>query len=245
MLWRALPLFLGAQFGPVHAPGPGAPGLNSCADRNADWTLPCRPPSDGWRLRFGAGSDFPIAAWCGPLGYLSATNDPAELRAYAAANFSQVMVSDRMGARCDEGDPAKGWRASWHFLQAEITEAAELGLQSLIDTYRCLPWGGETNLGGAFQSSPWQAPYQPFVSRGSNHKITLPELRCKMPQYRCHLGCIVLKTAAILSLTGHGDDSHGHSHGGVGDIAVRRTVSLLASGLHSSKSASNDRAGRR
>ena len=67
-----------------------------------------------------------------------------------------------------------------------------------------------------------------------------PGVRGEIPQqYRCRLGCILLKTAATLSLTGHGDDAHGHSHGGVGDIAVRRTVSLLESGLHSSKSASD------
>lgn len=167
---------------PTHAPaaaGPRTPrgGIDSCADRNSDWSLPCRPPSAGWDLRFGGDSDFPIAAWCGPLGYLSAVNDPAELRAYAAANFSQVMVSDRTSARCDDGDPSKGWRASWQFLQTEITEASELGLQSLIDTYRCLPWGGDANLGGAFQSSAWQAPYLPFVPTGINHKITLPELQ--------------------------------------------------------------------
>ena len=64
-----------------------------------------------------------------------------------------------------------------------------------------------------------------------------------MPQYRCRLGCILLKTAAILSLTGHGDDAHGHSHGGVGDIAVICTmIAGGLSGLHSSSRASNHRA---
>ena len=45
-------------------------------------------------------------------------------------------------------------------------------MTALIDTYRCLPWGGDANYGGDAQG-----PVGKFVKRNSNHKITLPEVK--------------------------------------------------------------------
>ena len=108
---------------------------------------------------------FPISAWWGPVGYGGASSTP-EFEMYAKAGFTNVQVSDRGPTRCTD------WKESWDFIVDNIRHAAEYNMTALVDTYRCLPWGGEANYGGDAQG-----PVGKFVQRHNNHKITLPEVK--------------------------------------------------------------------
>jgi hypothetical protein len=142
-----------------------------CKNATDDWPV-CRPPLDGYKLRFGAGSAdtrLPITAWWGPVGY-SGPDSSAELEAYAQAGFTQALVGDRGPERCMGPGAAN---ASWQYVVESVKHVAALGMQSLVDTYRCVPWGGEANLGGAAQGGPIGGR----VKRIHNHKVTLPEVK--------------------------------------------------------------------
>jgi hypothetical protein len=61
------------------------PANYKCKDAGSDWPV-CRAPTDGYKLRFGAGTgNFPISAWWGPIGYFGNKSTTAELDAYVNA----------------------------------------------------------------------------------------------------------------------------------------------------------------
>lgn len=143
-----------------------------CKNASSDWPR-CRPPTEGFRLRFGEGSKdarFPVTAWWGPLGY-AGPDTSKELEAYAKAGFTIALVGDRGSDRCTNNATADAI-ASWDFVSENVKRCEKLGLQVLIDSYRCRPWGGLQNAGGNAQG-----PVGGFVSRTANHKITLPEVQ--------------------------------------------------------------------
>jgi hypothetical protein len=140
-----------------------------CKNGTSDWPLPCRSPSGGYKLRFNG---LPISAWWGPSGYAHPTgNDSnAEFDAYAAAHFNVVMISDRLRDRC-QGPNASA--ESWDYIMQNIAHAEAKGMQVLLDSYRCTPWGETSqNIGGESQGA-----VAAYVPPGSNHKITLPEIK--------------------------------------------------------------------
>jgi hypothetical protein len=170
-----------------------------CKNASSDWPV-CRPPSDGYKLRFGAGANFPISAWWGPIGYGAGKSDYTELDAYTKANFSMVMVSDRNNRldaqnhtlNCDASDPSRGWQASLDYLDEQVTQVEKRGMQSIFDTYRCLPWGGAANSGGASQGGGGWVSQKHGVFVASNHKITLPEVKYLAQRMRNRTSCVGL-----------------------------------------------------
>ena len=95
--------------------------------------------------------------------------------AYIAAHFNNIMVSDRGTEHCNQSNSSEGWAASWHYIKRQIAIATDHNLSSLVDSYRCLPWGPPTNIGGDAQGtcpSGWCSPT-------GNHKITLPEVKVR------------------------------------------------------------------
>ena len=81
---------------------------------------------------------------------------------------------------------------------AQIALATKHNMSSLVDSYRCLPWGPPTNIGGDAQGSQpgWYTNKQvrsrgnvlaPFAANDLtrlqiNHKITLPEVQWLAPE---------------------------------------------------------------
>lgn len=166
---------------PFGEPPPAAGFL--CKNASSDWPLPCRRASDAIEHYHVAqpgtpsSAAFPISAWWGPTGYSESreSKDPKpteEFLAYAAANFNNVMVSDRGSEHCDNSNASAGWQASWKSIQAQIALANKHNMSSLVDSYRCLPWGPPTNIGGESQGRT-----AGFVNGQLNHKITLPEVQ--------------------------------------------------------------------
>lgn len=104
----------------------------------------------------------------GPVGYGPGGAD--EFQSYVQANFNMVMVSDRGHDRCNNSNSSADWRASWTFIKNQIAAANEHNMTSLVDSYRCIPWGPPSNIGGDAQgpTNTWGRP-------DDNHKITLPE----------------------------------------------------------------------
>jgi hypothetical protein len=95
-----------------------------------------------------------------------------EFLAYAAAGFNNAMVSDRGSEHCDNANSSADWRASWAQIQAQIALCHSHNITALVDSYRCLPWGPPTNIGGDAQGSAGG-----FTPARPNHKITLPEVQ--------------------------------------------------------------------
>ena len=123
-----------------------------------------------------------------------------ELDAYAKANFTMVMVSDRNNRldaqnrtlNCDASDPSRGWQASLDYLDEQVTQVEKRGMQSIFDTYRCLPWGGAANSGGASQGGGGWVSQKHGVFVASNHKITLPEVKYLAQRMRNRTSCVGL-----------------------------------------------------
>lgn len=145
-----------------------------CKNATSNWPR-CRAPTDGFRLRFGeAGTgNFPITAWWGPVGYSDGKNTSKEFKAYVNANFTIALVSDRTSTRCT-GNVEKDSEDSWEFIVEQLRTCRENGMQALVDSYRCTPWGGIANYGGESQSSTINTY---LTTRTNNHKITLPEVQ--------------------------------------------------------------------
>eukprot|EP00966_Prymnesium_polylepis_P283362 6547206-Prymnesium_polylepis.1 len=76
---------------PAAQPGCKLPNY-LCKDASSDWPLPCQWPLDAYDLKFGAEDDLPIGAWWPPV-CAGSKHNPLELAAYAAANFSLIMVA--------------------------------------------------------------------------------------------------------------------------------------------------------
>jgi len=96
---------------------------------------------------------------------------PDEFLAYAAAGFNNAMVSDRGQDHCDNSNSSADWKTSWASIKGQIAMTHKYNMTSLVDSYRCLPWGPPTNIGGDCQGSTGG-----FVHAG-NHKITMPEVQ--------------------------------------------------------------------
>ena len=201
----------------------------NCKNASSDWPV-CRPPSDGYKLRFGAGSgaganSFPISAWWGPIGYGAGKSAGyTELDAYAKANFTMVMVSDRNNRldaqnrtlNCDASDPSRGWQASLDYLDVQVDQVEKRGMQSIFDTYRCLPWGGAANAGGASQGGGgWVAEKH---GAPHNHKVTLPEVQFLARRMRNRTSCVGLL------ITDDGVDLHENE---LAEVKWMRKVSVL------------------
>ena len=116
------------------------------------------------------------------------------------ANFTLMLVADRKFDRCGAGGAAE----SWDFMKRCIDHSAQLGMQSLVDMYRCVPWGGANGTGGFGQL--WQANtyvHNEWVERGELHKPTPPEVRWLAQQSRG------MRDVAGLLLADDGQDLHG------------------------------------
>ena len=87
------------------------------------------------------------------------------------------MVSARGQDHCDPKNSSTDWRASFSFIKAQIALALAHNMSSLVDSYRCMPWGPPTNIGGDAQGAG-----PGFISKSGNHKITLPEVQWLAPQ---------------------------------------------------------------
>ena len=107
---------------------------------------------------------LPVTAWWGPAGY-GGNDTSSEFEAYAAAGFTIALVSDRGSTRCT-GNVTADSAASWAVIQQQLAHCKARGMQSLIDTYRCTPWGGEAQYGGDSQGAVGT-----YVSRTANHKV--------------------------------------------------------------------------
>jgi hypothetical protein len=83
-----------------------------------------------------------------------------------------VMVGDRGHDRCDNSNSTADWQASWAFVRNQIASADKHNLTSIVDSYRCLPWGPPSNIGGDAQG-----PTNTWSRLDDNHKITLPEVK--------------------------------------------------------------------
>jgi hypothetical protein len=139
-----------------------------CKNASADWPLPCTRPADSYQFRF---ANIPISAWWGPVGY-GVNETDSEYEAYVNANFNVVQVSDR-SSRCHaEAD----WQASWARIQRQFDRAEAHGMQSLVDTYRCTPWGGPRNFGG-YSFNPLDVALPAGYPGYPIHKVTLPEIQ--------------------------------------------------------------------
>lgn len=153
-------------------PNDGAQSSNfnyKCKNASSDWPMPCQRPRENIKnYKF---KSLPITAWWGP-SIISPGGDKhitAEFEAYIAAGFNMVMVSDRGGDRCqNESDRT----ASWQFIKDQLKMASEHNVTALIDTYRCMIWGDKHNTGGYFPGGG-----SGFWNRGTNKKITLPEVK--------------------------------------------------------------------
>lgn len=107
---------------------------------------------------------LPVTAWWGPAGY-GGNDTSSEFEAYAAAGFTIALVSDRGSTRCT-GNVTADSAASWAVIQQQLAHCKARGMQSLIDTYRCTPWGGAAQYGGDAQGAVGT-----YVSRTTNHKV--------------------------------------------------------------------------
>ncbi len=94
-----------------------------------------------------------------------------EFLAYVAAGFNNALVSERGPDHCDNSLSSSDWSASFASIKAQIAMCHQHNMTALVDSYRCLPWGPPTNIGGNCQGSTGG-----FVHVG-NHKITLPEVK--------------------------------------------------------------------
>jgi chondroitin AC lyase len=157
-----------------------------CKNVTADWPLPCsRRAAAAAQQYYPFAGSFPINAWWGPIGYAESAEhaDPRpseEFLAYAAAGFNMLMVSDRGGDHCDNTNASTDWNASWAAIQRDIALGWEHNMTSLIDTYRCIPWGPPALNGGGDAEGATNR----FLSSVSdlNHVITLPEVQWLAPQ---------------------------------------------------------------
>jgi hypothetical protein len=83
-----------------------------------------------------------------------------------------MMVSDPGGDHCDNSNATTSWEASWVAIQRDIALAWQHDVTSLVDTYRCLPWGPPaSSVGGGADGATNR-----FLTSVSdiNHVITLP-----------------------------------------------------------------------
>ena len=85
---------------------------------------------------------------------------------------NMVMVGDRGHENCDNSNATADWRASWAFIKNQIVAADSHNMTSILDSYRCIPWGPPSNIGGEAQG-----PTNTWSKLDSNHKITLPETK--------------------------------------------------------------------
>ena len=147
-------------------------GNYKCKNASSDWPLPCAAPVRTQLPKMRIAKQLPISAWWGPVGY-GGPDSTSEWKAYVAAGFNNVQVSDRGPQRC-AGPLAAA--QSWSFIKRNIANAAAANMTVLLDTYRCVPWGDGSapreNEGGDAQG-----PVGAFVANASNHKITLPEVQ--------------------------------------------------------------------
>lgn len=178
--WRKAGMLLPAIFLAVGPASGGALSEFLCKNSSSDWPLPCGRPSDAikqytlGRPDQPASATFPISAWWGPVGYSEPREQKTsdEFLAYAGAGFNNAMVSDRGQENCDNSNSSADWKASWSSIKAQIAMCHKYNMTSLVDSYRCLPWGPPTNIGGDCQGSTGG-----FVTQRANHKITLPEVK--------------------------------------------------------------------
>ena len=160
-----------------------------CKNASSDWPLPCVAPKSRYTHANGSYTGirrFPISAWAGPVGYGSvngtAADNRTELQWYAEAGFTIVQLSDRTAAHATFGE-------SWAFLQRQLRQSAELGLQVFMDTYTPItrPWN---DLFGGF----YKGKANTFVNKtklGGNHRITLPELQWLAQEMRTNYSHVV------------------------------------------------------
>lgn len=150
-----------------------------CKNGSSDWPLPCFQGQREQHQRFPF--NFPISAWWGPIGYAEAVEhlDPRpteEFLAYVAAGFNVLMVSDRGGDHC----AAEDWRASWAAIESTIALGHAHNLSSLVDTYRCIPWGPPNLTAGGDADGAVNRWLSSVSDR--NHVLTLPELQWLAPK---------------------------------------------------------------
>eukprot|EP00041_Stephanoeca_diplocostata_P035753 m.1273087 g.1273087 ORF g.1273087 m.1273087 type:complete len:991 (+) comp24751_c0_seq59:115-3087(+) len=148
-----------------------------CKNASSDWPLPCRNSAQEQISKYVFGGTFPIVAWWPPTIPVRG-EDPAQFNAYVAANFNMVMPSDRSSDRCDPTNSSADWQASWAYIQDSIKFAWMHNLSSLVDSYRCLPWGPPNVTSGGSA----QGPTATFISTTYKHKITLPEIQWLAPR---------------------------------------------------------------
>lgn len=167
LLVAAAPLAVRAQLPTWHSPN------YQCKDALAPWPV-CRDPralAPGYRQQA-----FPVWAWAGPWGYDSVTETPAELDAYAAANFNIAQVSDR-----DLPHRYLSFNESWAFVTRGVLAAAKRGLQVSLDPYGPInrPYAG---IDGGMFSNGAGGVYGEAASY--TKKLTPPELEWLIPVVR-------------------------------------------------------------
>ena len=143
----------------------------ACKDALSPWPR-CRAADAPERQPF-AFQEWAITAWAGPWGYGSGPEtQPAELQAYAAANFNLAQVSVR-----SPHTENYTTEAAWAFIERGLSECSKLGLATILDTQGPVkrPFGGKT--GGQFAHTPGQYVMRDTqMWRLDSRQVTLPEV---------------------------------------------------------------------